>query len=284
MSGVLYMVATPIGNLDDITYRAVKVLGSVEVIAAEDTRAAARLLGHFNLRRPQVVSLFTGNEAARTESLVRDLAAGKRVAVISEAGTPGISDPGERLVRAAVAAGCRVEVIPGPVAAITALVGSALSAGRFVFLGFPPREPGARQELFGTLRSEPGTLIFYESPERLAATLTDLCAAMGPERPAVVARELTKIHEEFIRGPLGELAGRYGAASPRGECTLLVEGAGRGAEHAALSADAVEASMRELLATGLGPKDAAARLVVRTGKPRRQLYQLALSLKRELDV
>lgn len=280
-SGLLHVVATPIGNLEDMTYRAVRVLSEVDVIAAEDTRAASRLLGHYGIRAPRVVSFFEGNEAARTAALIEDLRAGRRVALISEAGMPGISDPGERLIRAAVAAGVRVEVVPGPVAAIAGLVASGLPTDRFLFLGFPPREAGARRQLFGALRRDTATLIFYEAPDRVGATCADLCDALGPERPAVLARELTKLHEEFVRAPLGELAGRYASEAPRGECTLLVQGAGADAE--APAAVDIEAEMRALLAQGLGPRDAAARLVVITGKPRRQLYQLALALGRERD-
>ena len=288
MPGVLYLVATPIGNLEDMTYRAVRVLSEVAVIAAEDTRAAARLLGHFHIRGPRVVSMFEGNEAGRAQALLADLAAGRDVAVISEAGMPGISDPGERLVAAAVAAGVRVEPVPGAVAATSALVASGLPTGRFLFLGFPPREPGARQQLFGTLRREVATMIFYEAPDRVAATCADLAAALGSERPAALARELTKRHEELVRAPVGELAARYGAEPPRGECTLVVQGARADQAHATGATDTgdagladISAQMRALLAQGLGPRDAAARLVVVTGKPRRQLYQLALSLQRE---
>jgi 16S rRNA (cytidine1402-2'-O)-methyltransferase len=285
-AGVLYLVATPIGNLEDMTPRAVRVLSQVDVIAAEDTRAAARLLGHFAIRGPRVVSMFEGNEAGRAHSLLADLMAGRSVAVISEAGMPGISDPGERLVAAAVAAGIRVEAVPGAVAAMTALVASGLPTGRFLFLGFPPRETGARQQLFGSLRREAATLIFYEAPDRVAATCADLAAALGSDRRAALARELTKRHEEIVRAPLGELAQRYATESPRGECTLVVQGATAGAAGDAEQAgeatlDDISEQMRALLAQGLGPRDAAARLVVVTGKPRRQLYQLALSLLRE---
>ncbi|HEY5947422.1 MAG TPA: SAM-dependent methyltransferase, partial [Kofleriaceae bacterium] len=187
-----------------------------------------------------------------------------------------ISDPGARAIAAAIELGARVEVIPGPNAALAALVASGLPTDRFTFLGFPPREAGARQELFGTLRSEVATLIFYEAPDRVFATLTDLAAALGAERRASLGRELTKIHEEHVRGTLAELAARYQHAPPRGEVTLVVAGG---------SADTpvvdIEAELRRMLDSGLGPKDAAARLVVLTGKPRRQLYQLALSLQRE---
>jgi 16S rRNA (cytidine1402-2'-O)-methyltransferase len=279
--GTLFVVGTPIGNLEDLTLRAARVLREVDLIAAEDTRSAKFLLSHVDalgavnpVRR--VMSYFEGNEAEREDEIYDALAQGRDVAVISEAGMPGISDPGARAVVAAIEAGARVEVIPGPNAALAALVASGLPTDRFTFLGFPPRESGARQELFGTLRSELATLIFYEAPDRVAATLADLGAALGADRRASIGRELTKLHEEHVRGTLGELAARYADQPPRGECTLVVAGG----SVAAPTVD-IEAELRRLLESGLGPKDAAARLVVVTGKPRRQLYQLALSLQRE---
>lgn len=284
-AGTLYLVGTPIGNLEDLSPRAARVLREVDLIAAEDTRAARVLLaqadaaGGVNPGR-RVISYFEGNEAARAEELAGALRDGRRIAVISEAGMPGVSDPGARAVGAAIAAAARVEVIPGPSAALAALVGSGLPSARFAFLGFPPREAGARRELLGTLRGEVATMIFYEAPDRVAATLADLAAALGGERRASLGRELTKLHEEHARGTLAELAARYAEAAPRGECTLVVEGGAPEAAAAAAAID-IEAELRRLLGEGLGPRDAAARLVVVTGKPRRHLYQLALSLQRE---
>lgn len=278
--GVLFVVGTPIGNLEDLSLRAARVLREVDIVAAEDTRSAKTLLNHVDALGPpnpqrRVISYFEGNEAERSEELVRALAAGQNVAVISEAGMPGISDPGARVVDAAIEANARIEVIPGPSAVLAALVVSGLPTDRFTFVGFPPREPGARKELFGTLRDETATLVFYEAPDRVGATLADLAAAFGGDRRASLGRELTKLHEEHVRGTLAELAAKYADTPPRGECTLVV-GGGTG--------DAppidIEAELRKLLAEGLGPKDAAQRLVVKTGKPRRQLYQLALSLQR----
>jgi 16S rRNA (cytidine1402-2'-O)-methyltransferase len=275
-AGVLYLVATPIGNLEDMTYRAVRVLREADVIAAEDTRRTGQLLRHFEIEARRLVSYFEGNEAARTEELMAQLAGGAKVALCSDAGTPGISDPGERLVARAVADGVRVEVVPGAVAAVVALVASGLSTERFLFVGFPPRKEGARRELFGSLRREPATLVFYEAPDRMAATLADLAAALGGARRAASARELTKLHEEIARGTLDELAARYAAAPSRGEHTLVVAGASA-AEQEAGPID-LEAAVRDLLASGLGPRDVAARLVPVTGLPRRTIYQLALSL------
>ena len=277
MPGTLFIVGTPIGNLEDLSLRAARILREADVIAAEDTRSAKILLAHAGAGHARIVSLFEGNEAERSAALVEDLLAGRKVAVISEAGMPGISDPGARVVEAAIAADARVEVIPGPNAALAALVGSGLPASRFAFLGFPPRESGARRELFGTLRNELGAMIFYEAPDRVGATLADLAGALGQGRRASLGRELTKIHEEHVRGTLGELAAKYAEVSPRGECTLVVEGGTPGEHGPAID---IEAELRRLLAEGLGPRDAAARLVIVTGKPRRQLYQLALSLQR----
>ncbi|HEY4241035.1 MAG TPA: 16S rRNA (cytidine(1402)-2'-O)-methyltransferase [Kofleriaceae bacterium] len=277
----LFIVGTPIGNLEDLSLRAARVLREADLVAAEDTRSAKILLTHADAHGAvnparRILSYFEGNEAARAASLVESLQAGAKVAVISEAGMPGVSDPGTRAVAAAIEAGVRVEVIPGPSAALAALVGSGLGTDRFTFVGFPPRESGARRELFGTLRHEIGTLIFYEAPDRVGATLADLADALGGVRRASLGRELTKLHEEHARGTLAELAARYAEVPPRGECTLVVAG---GTVEAAVVD--IEAELRRLLGEGLGPKDAAARLVVVTGKPRRQLYQLALSLQRE---
>ena len=276
--GRLFVVATPIGNLEDMTYRAVRVLGEVDVVAAEDTRTADRLLRHFGIRGPRVVSYFEGNEAARSGELVERMTHGASVAVISEAGMPGVSDPGERLVAAAVEAGVPVEVVPGASAVLAALVGSGAPTDRFLFAGFPPRDPGPRRQFLGELRGHSATVVLYESPNRVAACLADVSDAMGADRPVVVARELTKLHEEYVRGTAADLRDRFTDAAPRGECGSVIHGA----PDDATSAEPVdvEAEMRALLAQGLGPKDAAARLVVKTGKPKRQLYQLALSLKR----
>jgi 16S rRNA (cytidine1402-2'-O)-methyltransferase len=291
-AGRLYVVGTPIGNLEDITLRALRVLGSVPVVAAEDTRAAQHLLGHHRVRAqsgpPEVYSFFAGNEAERTAQLLRVLAEGRDVALISEAGLPSISDPGQRLVAAARERGIPVEVVPGPSASLTALVGSGLPTGRFLFVGFPPRAEGERLALFGSLRQEPGTLLFYESPERVHRTLGELARALGEQRPACVARELTKRFEELALGTLVELQARYAEAAPRGEVTLVVAGCNERTpalphlhDPAATPAPAadVETEIRRRLAAGQGPKEIATTLTLLSGQPRRKLYQLALLLK-----
>jgi 16S rRNA (cytidine1402-2'-O)-methyltransferase len=277
--GTLYVVATPIGNLDDMTLRAIKVLKEVPVIAAEDTRSAQNLLRHFEIARPTIVSFFEGNEAGRTEHLMARLRGGDDVAIISEAGTPGVSDPGARLVAAAVAAGVRVVPVPGASAALAALVASGLPSDEFYFVGFPARDGGPRLQAFARLRNVEATLVFYEAPGRVAATLHDLSAVFGDERRACVARELTKVHEELVRGTLKELTARFNEAPPRGEVTIVLEGAAPSAsEQPAVD---VEAEVKRRLADGESPKEIAAALALTSGKPKRQIYQLAVALKRD---
>jgi len=277
--GTLYVVATPIGNLDDMTLRAIKTLKEVPVIAAEDTRSAQNLLRHFEIARPTMVSFFEGNEAGRTEHLLARLRGGDDVALISEAGTPGVSDPGARLVAAAVAAGVRVVPVPGASAALAALVASGLPSDEFYFVGFPARDGGPRLQAFAKLRNIEGTLVVYEAPGRAAATLHDLAAVLGDERRACVARELTKVHEEIVRGTLKELTARFGENAPRGEVTIVVEGAAASA--ADQPAVDVEAEVKRRLADGESPKEIAAALALLSGKPKRQIYQLAVALKRD---
>jgi 16S rRNA (cytidine1402-2'-O)-methyltransferase len=281
VTGTLFVVGTPIGNLEDISLRAARILREADLIAAEDTRTAKQLLAHLDALGPsnparKMISYFEGNEAVRADELVVALREGRRVAVVSEAGMPGISDPGSYAIAAAITAGARVEVIPGPSAALAALIGSGLATDRFTFVGFLPREAGARRALLGTLRAERATMIFYEAPDRVGATLGDAGDAFGADRRASLGRELTKLYEEHVRGSLGELARRYADIAPRGECTLVIAGSTE-----APDVFDIEGELRALLASGLGPKDAAQRLVVKTGKPRRVLYQLALALQRE---
>jgi 16S rRNA (cytidine1402-2'-O)-methyltransferase len=274
-SGTLFVVATPIGNLEDITLRALRVLGQVQLIAAEDTRAIRHLLTHHRVTAPPIVSCFQGNEAERCDEILAKVEAGAHVALVSEAGTPGVSDPGARVIAAARERDLRVEVVPGPSAAITALVGSGLPTDRFVFVGFPSRKEGERQAGFGALRSEPGTLIVYEAPGRVGATLRDLAAALGGTRRGEIARELTKMFEERIAGTLDQLAAQFADRAPRGECVILVEGA-----TAEVASDLdVEAEVRRRLDAGEGPKEIAAALSLRTGHPRRKIYQLAVALR-----
>lgn len=222
----LYLVSTPIGNLADITQRAIATLQQATIIAAEDTRSARRLLAALNLsaQGKQLVSYGEHNEAAMAPLLAEQLQAGAEVALISEGGTPLVSDPGYRLVQAALAGGVPVIPVPGPSALLAALAGSGLPVHGFVFRGFLPKKPGARRRVLEALRDREETLIFYEAPQRVARVLAELVQVFGPERPACLARELTKVHETFVRLPLGQLALQAAQEPPRGECTLLVAG------------------------------------------------------------
>ena len=223
MSGTLYVVATPIGNLEDITLRALRVLREVDLIAAEDTRRARVLLEHYHIDKP-LTSLYEHNEAQKAPELVRRLATGASIALVSEAGTPLISDPGYRLIQLAIAQGIAIVPIPGACAAIAALTIAGLPTDRFVFEGFLPKRPGKRRRRLEELRSESRTMIFYESPRRICALLADMQAVWG-DRRIVLARELTKKFEEILRGRLSEVQALLAERPPLGEVTLVVEGA-----------------------------------------------------------
>jgi len=223
MPGTFFVVATPIGHLEDITLRALRVLREVDVIAAEDTRITRLLLDHFEIETP-LTSYHQHSGGRKAAALLRQLAAGRSVALVSDAGMPGISDPGHELIRLAIAAGVPVVPVPGATALVAALAASGLPTIRFSFQGFPPRAAAERAAFFESLRHAPQTLVFYESPRRLLATLRDLRRAFG-NRHAVVARELTKPAEEFARGSLDELIARFEARAPAGQCVVLVEGA-----------------------------------------------------------
>ncbi|MFH0939756.1 MAG: 16S rRNA (cytidine(1402)-2'-O)-methyltransferase [Planctomycetota bacterium] len=225
----LYLIATPIGNLSDMSPRALQMLTQATIIAAEDTRSARRLLAAFNVSvaGKQLVSYGEHNEKVVAARLTDDLKNGKDVALISEGGTPLISDPGFRLVRAAIGSGVTVIPIPGACATLSALTGSGLPVHGFIFRGFLPKKPGARRRILESLKDREETLIFYESPQRVAKVLLEFVAIFGADRPACLARELTKLHETFLRLPLIELAQRVAAEPLKGECTLLVAGLGR---------------------------------------------------------
>jgi 16S rRNA (cytidine1402-2'-O)-methyltransferase len=221
-TGTLYIVSTPIGNLEDITIRALRILAEVDLIAAEDTRKTSILLNHYTIKKP-LTSYFEHNEQVKTGWLVSQLQEGKNIALVSEAGTPTISDPGFRIVAAAIAAEMTVVPVPGACAAIAALSASGLAVHRFAFEGFLPPKSGKRKNLLKKIAGEERTLIFYESPYRIQAAITDMIEVLG-ERRAVVARELTKIHEEFLYGTLSVIAEKLGRAVIKGEFTVVVEG------------------------------------------------------------
>ena len=270
--GTLYVVGTPIGNLEDLSARARRVLEQVDRIACEDTRHSGLLLSRLGIRGRRLLSFHAHNEAARMPQLLEALAAGEAVAVISDAGLPGIADPGENLVAAARRIGYPVICIPGPCALTTALVSSGLPSGRFCFEGFLPPRGGPRRERLGTLASEERTLVFYEAPHRLVALLEDLLSQLG-NRPLRVARELTKRHEEQV-GPTVEAAlEHFRASPPLGECTVVVGGA----EPAAAprwDPIALGQELASLVAAGLSRREAARTLAERSGHSRRELYAL----------
>lgn len=275
--GTLHVVATPIGNLEDVSLRALRVLAEADLVFAEDTRRTRILLERHRIAaRP--LSLHAHNEESRIERALSALAGAGRVALVSDAGTPLVSDPGERLVAAAIAAGHRVEAVPGPSAVLAALAVSGLPAQPFSFLGFLPRRASARRALLAGYRDRPETLVLFESPKRLGKTLAELAEALG-ERPACVARELTKVHEEARRGTLSELAQLF-AAGTLGEITLVVAGASAG-ETATLDDATLDERIRDLCAAGLRPKEIAARLAASTGRPKRDLYARAVALQGE---
>lgn len=271
----LYLVATPIGNLEDMTLRGLRVLREVDRIACEDTRQTAKLLHHFGIRTP-LVSYHLHNERGRAEELVERLQAGERIAVVSDAGTPGIADPGEAIVAAAIASGVPVFAVPGANAALGALVSSGLPTERFTFRGFLPSKAGERRTALEAVRAEmlavssPGTQVFYETPHRVVDALADVIAVFGGDHRVVLARELTKLHEEMLRGTAGEVHARLLTRdSVRGEMVLLLDGSGTTHRSVGSVADAVRSAMRE----GLDEGDALKRVARERGMGKSEAYR-----------
>lgn len=274
--GTLYIVATPIGNLEDITVRAVRILREADLIAAEDTRHSRKLLSHFAITKP-LTSYFDHNKALKGPYIIQQLAEGRSVALITDAGTPCISDPGYQLVRDAVADGYTVVPVPGPSAAIAALSASGLPTDAFVFEGFLPNRQGKRREKLTSLKEERRVIIFYESPNRLQATLADVKEVLG-ERELVVARELTKLYEEFIRGATSSVIDKLSQRTIKGEVVILMGPAmASSSDEASLSA--VD-RLNDYLSRGtMTLKDAVKQVVSETGCPRSEIYAEALKLK-----
>jgi 16S rRNA (cytidine1402-2'-O)-methyltransferase len=268
VAGTLYVVATPIGNLGDITYRAVKILGEVAVVACEDTRQTRKLLDHYGIA-VAAISYHEHNEASRTPELCGRLEAGDSIALVSDAGTPLVSDPGFRLVREAVARGIAVVPVPGPSAMLAALAGSGLPTDDFRFIGFLPPKSQARRRLFESLDAEE-TVIAFEAPHRIAETLADL-SAVDPARPVVIARELTKLHEEFIRGPVSEVASATAARGLRGEITLVI-GKRAGTGEGPVDAAALREEVAALERTGISRTGAIKEVAKRHGIGKREVY------------
>lgn len=278
MAGALVLVATPIGNLGDLSPRAVQVLRSADVICCEDTRRTGRLLAHAGVERSSPLLVVNDHtEAGRIREVLALLARGQRVAVVTDAGMPGISDPGERLVHAAAADGYVVEVVPGPSAAVAGLVASGLPTGRFVFEGFLPRKGSGRTQRLAELANERRTIVLYEAPHRLARMLTDLSAAFGADRRIAVARELTKLHEEVWRGTIGDAVAWVAAHEPRGEFVIVVDGAPAPKE---ASDDDVRVAVDDALQRGLSARDAASVVASALGVPKRRAYAIAIDVQR----
>ena len=290
--GRLVMVATPIGNLGDLSPRAAQALTSADVVAAEDTRRTGRLLQHIREsrshdpgstrsaadeeRRPRLISYHEHNEAARGPELLGLVEAGSVVAAVSDAGTPGVADPGYRLVSAAVAMGLEVTAIPGPSAVLQALLLSGLGTDRFTFEGFLPRKKGARERHLAGLAADPRTMVFYVAPHRAAEELQAMVEAFGATRPAALARELTKRHEEVWHGTLDELSSRT-AEGVRGEVTVVVAGAGDTGDAAGITDAELVAQVRHLVSEGRSRRDAVALVAAAAGVSRRRLYSAAIA-------
>lgn len=271
MSGTLYVVATPIGNLEDITRRAVRILGEVSVVACEDTRRTRTLLTHLALATP-AVSYHEHNEQSRSAELVARLKNGESVALVTDAGTPCISDPGYRLVREAAAAGIAVVPVPGASAAIAALSASGMATDAFLFVGFLPAKRGARRARLEELADVRESIVFYEAPHRIGAMLADVGDVFG-DREAVVARELTKMHEEFVRGRIAEVAERLTAERHRGEFVVIVEGSTRPERSAEVDAMPIRERVADLETEGMSRMDAVKKVAKERGLPKRDVYR-----------
>jgi 16S rRNA (cytidine1402-2'-O)-methyltransferase len=271
VSGILYLVGTPIGNLGDMTDRARETLGTVAVVAAEDTRRTGRLLAHFGIEA-RMVSLFQGNEDRRTQELLKELRADHDVAVVSDAGMPGLSDPGYRLVRASVEEGIEVRVVPGPSAVLSALVVSGLPTDRFVFEGFLPRRAGERRMRLRGLANDRRTVVLFESPHRVGTLLRDILVELG-NRQVAIARELTKLHEEVIRGRTSEVLARLTDLELKGELVVVLEGSHR---PEVLDQEELVEEARALVQAGMRKRDAASKVARERGASANAIYESLL--------
>jgi 16S rRNA (cytidine1402-2'-O)-methyltransferase len=271
MTGTLYLVSTPIGNLEDITLRALRVLREASLIAAEDTRRTARLLHHYQIVTG-TTSFHAHNEREKAPALLKRLDAGETVALVTDAGTPVLSDPGQQLVRAALARGIRVEAIPGPSAILAALVAAGVGSEGFGFLGFPPAKSEARKRWFGSNAHSTLPLVLFEAPHRLLASLRDAEATLG-DREMVACRELTKVHEELVRGSISSVIAHFEAQEPRGEFTLILEpAAADSSEPVPLSDDEAWSQFGHMIENGLSRREAVAALARQTQRPAREVY------------
>ena len=275
MAGILYLVATPIGNLGDFTPRAAETLENVDFIAAEDTRVSVTLLNHFGIKKP-LVSYHEHNHVTAGQAVLSRLLGGESCALVTDAGTPAISDPGEDLVRLCAENGVPVYAIPGCCAAVNALAVSGLPTGRFTFEGFLTVNKKSRRERLDSLKNEERTMIFHEAPHKLCTTLDDLCEAFGPRRRISLCRELTKLHEETMRTTIGEAVEYYRTTAPKGEYVLVVEGA-QPTEEAALTLEEAVALVQKLRADGRRTKDAVKEVAEHSGLSRNELYAAVIA-------
>ena len=277
MAGILYLVPTPIGNLGDISIRCRETLEAADFIAAEDTRVSLKLLNHLGIKK-SLVSYYEHNKAFKGDKIVERILAGETCALVSDAGSPAISDPGEDLVKQCAAAGITVCAIPGPCAAITALSISGQATGRFCFEGFLSTAKKSRREHLDSLKKETRTMIFYEAPHKLVNTLEDMAAVFGADRPISLCRELTKLHEEVVRTTLGEAVAKYTENAPKGEFVLIVAGAEPEIEEAPTEDDAA-GYLKKLIDSGLSRKDAIKQTAKDLGLPKNVVYDLALNIE-----
>ncbi len=271
--GTLYLCATPIGNLGDITARCLETLSSVDLIAAEDTRQTLKLLNHFDIHTP-MTSYYEHNKMEKGNYLIEKLLAGESIAVVSDAGTPAISDPGEDLVKLAIENGIRVTPVPGAVAGISALISSGLCTGRFCFEGFLSMNKRQRKIHLEEIKSETRTMLFYEAPHKLRATLSDLATALGSDRKIVLAREITKLHEEFVRTTLGEAIEKYKEDQPKGEFVLVIEGATKTETETDYASLSIEEHVKMLTDEGLSEADAIKTAAKQRGVPKNEVYSV----------
>lgn len=280
--GMLYLCATPIGNLEDITLRALRILREADLVAAEDTRRTRKLFSHYQIHTP-LTSYHDHNRRSKGQYLIGQLLEGKNIALVTDAGLPGVSDPGEELAAMAVEEGIKVVPVPGPSASLTALVASGLPAGRFCFEGFLPARGKARTARLEDLRPEKRTMLFYEAPHRLESTLSDMLKVLG-DRRVCVARELTKVYEEIWRGNLQDAVEKFGRNTPKGEITLVLEGARAeepgGAGGISFSAEALVSMVQDFEIRGLTRKEAIKEASIKAGLPKREVYDALLQQKK----
>lgn len=281
MTGKLYIVATPIGNLEDITLRALRILKEADVIAAEDTRVTKKLLSHFDIHTP-LISYHQHSKARKSEQILEMILESKNVALVSDAGTPGISDPGHELIAFCIAEGVDVESVPGPTAVIAALVVSGLPTAHFAFDGFPPRKDSERKAFFQSIKRDTRTICLYESPLRLLKTLQTIHSELG-DRPIAIVREATKMFEETFRGSVGKAIDHFRENKPRGEIVIILGGALADELHGEEPHVSVETRLRQLMESGESERDAVRRVMVEYKLPKRQVYATALKLKADQE-